>query len=107
MNYNLNMKLQKLRDELGISQTAFGDKFGISQRMVSSYELGKAEPDIATIIKFADFFKVSTDTLLERDFNNIDFSKLSEVQSTLMSKIADMSNEDCLKLLGYIDGLKK
>lgn len=40
-----------------------------NQNTVSRYETGEREPNIATLIKIADFFNVSVDYLLERTDN--------------------------------------
>ena len=40
---------------------------GVSESTMSLYENGKHEPDYTTIIKIADYFKVSLDYLLCRE----------------------------------------
>ena len=60
-------RLKKLRKEKKISQEKLADIIGISRSTLSMYELDKREPDIANIVKFADFFGVSTDYLLGKE----------------------------------------
>ncbi len=100
------MNLKYLRKGLKLSQIELSEKLNMSQTTYSNYEIGRNDPDIATLNKFADFFKVSIDTLVGREFMNIDFARLSETKTDLIAKIADMDEADCVKLLGYIDGMK-
>ncbi len=41
----------------------------MNQNTISRYETGVLEADYATLIKFADYFNVSVDYLLERTDN--------------------------------------
>lgn len=50
------MKLRQLREKKGISQRELGDLLNLSQRAISRYESGEAEPDLATVRKISDFF---------------------------------------------------
>ncbi|MBO5954821.1 MAG: helix-turn-helix transcriptional regulator [Clostridia bacterium] len=98
------MKLKEYRQKLKISQTALANKIGIPQTTYSHYEVGTNEPDITTLIKLADFYKVPIDALVERKFNNIDFSKFTDVHFELLEKISGLNETQCEKLIGYIDG---
>ncbi len=60
------MRLKKLRKELGISQLKLAMDLNMNQNSISRYETGEREADYATLIKFADYFGVSIDYLLER-----------------------------------------
>ena len=52
-------RLKELREENGISQQKLADEFHISQQSIWKYENGLSEPDIKTLMQFADFFDVS------------------------------------------------
>lgn len=47
---------------------ALGELLGISHRNISKYETGLIMPDIDTLISFADFFNVSLDYLVGREY---------------------------------------
>ena len=53
-----------LRKEKKLTQSELAKQLDIDQTTVSKWELDKALPDIATLIKLAKFFDVSTDYLL-------------------------------------------
>lgn len=56
------MKL--LRTEMGVSQQQVADVIGVSQQSINKYENHKIEPDIATLIRLADYFHTSVDYLI-------------------------------------------
>lgn len=58
-----NIKL--LRDEFKISQQKLADKIEMSQQSINAYENNNVEPDIATLIKIADYFETSVDFIIE------------------------------------------
>lgn len=68
------MKLKSLRKKHGISQLKLAMDLNMNQNTISRYENGEREADYATLIKFADYFNVSIDYLLERT-NNPTFFK--------------------------------
>ena len=63
------MRLKLLRKERKISQLKLAMDLNLNQNSVSRYENGEREADYATLIMFADYFKVSIDYLLERTDN--------------------------------------
>jgi len=63
------MRLKELRKKRDISQLKLAMDLSMNQNSVSRYENGEREADYATLIKFADYFDVSIDYLLERTNN--------------------------------------
>ena len=63
------MRLKALRKSRGISQLRLAMDLDMNQNSISRYESGVREADYATLIKFADYFQVSIDYLLERTEN--------------------------------------
>ena len=60
------MRLKLLRKKKGISQLKLAMDLSMNQNSISRYENETREADYATLIKFADYFDVSIDYLLER-----------------------------------------
>ncbi|MDD2401970.1 MAG: helix-turn-helix transcriptional regulator [Clostridia bacterium] len=60
-------RLKDLRTEKGLTQTELANIIGLKKTTISNYETGFSFPDYKTLIKLADFFKVSTDYLLGRE----------------------------------------
>ena len=63
------MRLKYLRKKRGISQLKLAMDLSMSQNSISRYENGVREADYESLIKFADYFDVSIDYLLERTDN--------------------------------------
>lgn len=63
------MRLKYLRKKKKISQLKLALDLNMNQNSISRYETGTREADYATLIKFADYFNVSIDYLLERTDN--------------------------------------
>ncbi len=60
------MRLKQLRKERNISQLRLALDLNMNQNSISRYENLEREADYKTLIKFADYFNVSLDYLLER-----------------------------------------
>ena len=69
MSRGVYMILRKIRKEKGISQLKLAMDLSMSQNSISRYENGQRQADYETLIKFADYFNVSIDYLLERTEN--------------------------------------
>lgn len=96
------MKLKELREYAHMTQKQLAEKIGNVQRNISNWENGTSEPDLATILKLAEIFNVSTDELLGKEAplfyfkKNDDYSDLfsgSSRESEIMTYVS-MMNED-------------
>lgn len=52
-----------------MTQTEFAELFDLKRTAVGSYEEGRAEPKIETLIKIADYFNLSLDSLLRQEIS--------------------------------------
>lgn len=81
--------ISKLRSSKGLSQRDFAVLMGVSNGAVGMWETNKRQPDLDTVLKIANYFKVSTDYLLgQKNSPLVDF---------------DLSNED----IEFINSYKK
>lgn len=58
--------LKKLREERRLTQKQLAEVILVSQQSINKYENHGVEPDIATVIRLADYFSVSVDYLIGR-----------------------------------------
>ena len=82
-----------------MTQQAFAKRFNISKATVSAYENGTRLPSYDVLIKIADFFHITTDTLL--GYNKryyIDITDLTPKQRSSINNIISVYNE-CNSLL--------
>lgn len=63
------MRLRELRKARHITQLQLAMELNLTQNTISRYENGEREPGITELIRFADYFHVSVDYLLERTNN--------------------------------------
>ena len=87
--------LKALRKDFKISQQQLADIIGVSQQSVNKYENQDVEPDIAILIKIADFFSVSVDYLIGRT-SSPDFavSSLSKDEKLIISKYKTLTKKE-------------
>ncbi len=87
--------LKTLRNEFKISQQKLADAVGVSQQSINKYENQDVEPDIAILIKIADYFSVSLDYLVGR-IPSPDFSvaALSKDEKNIVSKYKTLTKKE-------------
>ena len=57
-------RLQQLRKEKGLKQSELATILNTTQRRISYMELGKVEPDLATLVSLSKYFEVTIDYLI-------------------------------------------
>ena len=67
MSAIFRQRLRGLRENRRISCKVLSELCGLSSDAIRRYECGEAEPSLASLIRIADFFDVSTDYLLGID----------------------------------------
>lgn len=60
------LDLKNIRYANHVTQQDIADALGVSRSAYSNYESGRYQPDIDTLVKFADYFGVSIDEVLGR-----------------------------------------
>ncbi|MCL2229423.1 MAG: helix-turn-helix domain-containing protein [Firmicutes bacterium] len=61
--------LKELRQEHDLTQTQLAEKLGYrGATVISNWELGERTPDLENLIAIANFFKVSLDDLVGREY---------------------------------------
>ena len=62
-------RIRNLREDKDLTQAQMGEILSCSQRVYSNYECGDIDIPTTTLIRLADFHKVSLDYLLNRTNN--------------------------------------
>ncbi|MBQ7671073.1 MAG: helix-turn-helix transcriptional regulator [Clostridia bacterium] len=63
------MRLKEIRKRKKLTQVKVAIDLNMSQNTVSRYENGEREPGITELVKFADYYGVSVDYILNRTNN--------------------------------------
>lgn len=102
------MKLKEIRARYNLNQTDIAKITGLSQKSISNYENAQTYPNVESLIKLADYFHVTIDELLGHEvpytLNRVEFS---EKQLEVIKNIKGLTDEDCLRIDAYIEGLKQ
>lgn len=101
------MKIKEFRIKNNYSQQEIAKLLNTSQSNYSKYERNEIEPDLKTLIRLADYFHTTIDSLLEHEVPYLlDKSILTNEQSNLIDKITNLNREQCMLVDAYIEGLK-
>ena len=104
-----NIKL--LRKRRKRTQDEVAAFLGLKRSTYSGYENQVAEPGIEELIKFADYFRISMDTLVRVDLTALSESQLSELENgfdvyvrgsrlRILATTVDLANRDNIELVG-------
>lgn len=107
------LRLRALRQEQNISMKQLGDIFDVAESTISLYENEKRKVDTDMLIKFANYFNVSTDYLLgitdERNSsldNNADIG-FDDFTYAMHNESKQLTDDDKQMLLDMAKMLKK
>jgi len=88
--------IKKIRQIKGLSQVAFAELIDLNRGVISSYEEGRAEPKIETVMRIANYFNLSSDQLISKQLTVnelVNFSELDEVINEKTEEISIKVNE--------------
>jgi len=101
--------LRKLKD---LTQEQFADEISVTRSRIGSYEEGRSEPSIATLISIATYFNLPVDVLIKSDLTAATDASFIEIgnQRVLFPIAVDGENEDLIEIIpikasaGYLRG---
>ena len=96
--------IKQLRESHGLTQAQLGDIAGVSDKAVSTWELGTAFPRMGPIQKMADYFKIPKSQLLE-DLNEKKLTPEDELDDDLAAMLARLSAAERLRVRDFAEGL--
>ena len=105
-----NLKL--LRKRLKRSQEEVALDLGLTRSSYSGYENGVAQPAIESLIAFADYYKVSVDELLRKDFSLFNEGEWNLLEKGLdrdvkgqklrvLTSVVDQNEEELIELIPF------
>lgn len=98
------MRLLELRKQKDLTQQELANKLYLTQNGYASYETGRTEPNIQTLCKLADFYNVSLDYLIGREFKN-DIGYLTDKQYSAVLLLKQLNNDNLNKEIGRLSAL--
>lgn len=88
---NFGKKLMELRMAKGITQEQLAADWGISNKTISKWENDVSGPDLAMLVKIADYFDISTDALLGRKED-----KKADINAVIENEFKDNDMENII-----------
>ncbi len=109
---NLANNIRHLRNLKSLSQEYLSEEILISRSQLMSYESGRTEPSVETLIKISDYFQLPIDILIR---NNLTLSKNTSFidignQRVLFPITVDIEDENFIEVIpleasaGYLSG---
>jgi len=92
------MELSKLRKLNKLTQEQVAKHLNMSQSTYQHYENGRSEPSIETLCKLADYYNVSLDYLIGRNFSN-DIGYLTDTQKNVVYVLKQLSDKNLSEVL--------
>ena len=81
-------KIKELRNKYKFTQTELAEKVGVTKSTIAAYENDSRQPSYEVLIKMAEAFKVSIDSLLlNRSEQMIDVSGLNPEQINILENL--------------------
>ena len=109
----LGKRLKELRTAKDLTQQKLADMLDIPRGTYAHYEIGKREPDNATLLQLAKFFKVTVDYLLNNDTAGLQSAQPSKEPPNDLIKFLDqpevllegilLTKEDKAKIKASLD----
>lgn len=89
MDNYLATNLRYLRKQNKITQEYLSSLFGVVPSAIGGWETAYREPNLKTIIKFADIYKVSLDDLIRKDLRIEPYEKVECSKEYINKRIED------------------
>lgn len=104
--------LKHLRSLKGLTQEQFSIELDITKSRIGSYEEGRSEPPISTLISFSDYFKIPIDALVKNDLSLSESDSFIDIgnQRVLFPIRVDENGDNMIEVVtqeasaGYLSG---
>ena len=104
--------IRYLRNKHKLSQEAMAIRLDLTRSQVASYEDGRAEPNLDTLIGYSQYFKLPIDALIKNDLTMAQQGTFLDIGNhrILFPVLIDENNEDLIEVVsmkasaGYLSG---
>ncbi len=116
---SIGSNIKRLREARNVTQKELGEAVGVTDKAVSTWELGIKDPRMGTIQKLADYFGVSKSDIIEDRFKDEDLIRLDADELEFLREIRERpemkvmfsvtkntTKEDLIKAIKIIEALK-
>lgn len=106
---SLQRNLKKYRKENGYTQKQLADYLGITRQAYAHYEVGNRAPNYVVLVKIADFYGVSMESLIavskkktKKVGKDVSYSYLPEKEQQLIQMMGELTKEEQEDLILYL-----
>lgn len=99
-------QLKKLRKMRGISQMQLAEAAKVGKSTVGMWEVGRNEPDLATLIWLADYFEVTLDELVGREVKQAADASPTELDAIMRFRKLDSYGKSAVRAVLSIESLR-
>ena len=104
---NINEKLKKIRMDNNLTQRELSEKLDVSYSMIQKTEIGWANPSSKYLLKFADFFNIPINDLINDGDINQSIIDIEKSKNLTQNEIILQALLLILKNIGYTVNEKK
>lgn len=97
--------LKKIRQIKGLSQQAFAELIDLNRGVISSYEEGRAEPKIETLLRIATYFGIPTDDIISKPLTVNQLANFTLIEENVTTSL-EFENSSLFKEI-TLNGEKK
>lgn len=97
-------RLKEIRKQQNKNQQEIAKLLNTTQASYSRYELEQSEPNLETLCKLADFYGVTMDYLIGRDFKN-ELGYLNDSEKELLNAFRQLKPINQIKIIAEIKGI--
>lgn len=83
--------LKKIRQIKGLSQQAFAELIDLNRGVISSYEEGRAEPKIETLLRIASYFGIPTDDIISKPLTVNQLANFTLIEDSISALTNEIS----------------
>jgi len=104
-----NENLKYLRKKLKLSQSKLAEDLGIPRTTLGDYERGKTEPNIETLIRISDYYKVDLNKLIRANLSHDELVTIQNNNFKVLAITVDKNNKENVELVrtkaeaGYLE----
>ena len=98
---NINEKLKKIRMDNNLTQRELSEKLDVSYSMIQKTEIGWAKPSSKYLLKFANFFNIPINDLINDENINQSIIDIEKSKNLTQNEILSQALLLILKNIGY------
>ena len=104
---SIRNNIKELRESRNLTQAEFGKIAGVSDKAVSTWENGTAEPRMGAIQKIADYFGVTKGWIVDDDSSSLEAATppISDDEQRILDMYRALDPDDRAEVRGFVKGL--